>query len=96
MLFDVEVSFSISLRRTDTEWMYDHDQGEGQTAMFPECGIDSVIVVIGDNAEVRAILKTMRRHGCGESEKDRRMRSHLCINPARPTFVAVQEFADKW
>jgi hypothetical protein len=51
----------------------DDDQGERQTAMCLECGIDSAIAVIGDNAEVRAFLKKMRRHWCGESEKVRRI-----------------------
>ena len=44
------------------EWVDEDDQGLGQTAMCPRCGIDSVISVSVDSAEVRGFLKTMREY----------------------------------
>ena len=51
---------------TIDEWVDEDDQGQGQTAMCPKCGIDSVISVTGDTAEVKAFLKKMQRHWFGE------------------------------
>jgi hypothetical protein len=52
--------------KTIEEWVDDDAQGQGQTAMCPKCGIDSVISVSGDTVEVRAFLKKMRGHWFGE------------------------------
>ena len=47
---------------TIDEWVDEDDQGQGQTAMCPRCGIDSVISVSGDSTEVRKFLRIMRQY----------------------------------
>ena len=44
------------------EWVDEDDNGVGQTAMCPKCGIDSVIEVEASSDEVRLFLKTMNQH----------------------------------
>jgi hypothetical protein len=44
------------------EWVDEDEQGIGQTAMCPKCGIDSVIAVVEDSSEVGKFLRTMRQH----------------------------------
>ena len=44
------------------EWVDEDEQGLGQTAMCPKCGIDSVISVDEDSSDAREFLKKMRRH----------------------------------